>query len=497
MDKFVVRVNKKKEDIPISQQKPPESQHSSSDANVTVETMIFSGRGEQMLKYRKALCTIFTSLRYLGCQGQAIRGKNEKDSNSITLLQERKNDVPELAAWLKRDEKYKWLSHDVSNEILQDFSKAVLRELAKKVKDVKYFGIMLDETSDVSNKEQISFCFRIVDDNFNIEELFFGFYATEITSSEKIFTIMKDILVRMQFPIHQCRDQCYDGAANMSGCVGGLRTRMQEVEKRAVYVHCRAHKLNLAVQDAMSSSKEIRDAITSNYRGIPHWLQEVDEKEKNTAGVKAGGYLRSLTKFDTFFLLEILRMVFTIIEGGSASLQGTQLNFSKAEKVISTIRQSISDARTDARFSILWQAILASAELNESIDEPQLPRQRKMPRRLDENAQSAFIPQTAKDAHRQLYFFSLDSVLFGLTDRFEPNETAIHFKKIEGFILGREISPDYFSEHYVDDLDCVRLQLHRDMLLDRAKTQERELKTSNPWWIISKRKKQPAVSSQK
>ena len=65
--------------------------------------------------------------------------------------------MPELAAWLKRDERYEWLSHDVSNEILQDFSKAVLRELVKKVKDVEYFGIMLDETSEVSYKEQISF----------------------------------------------------------------------------------------------------------------------------------------------------------------------------------------------------------------------------------------------------------------------------------------------------------------------------------------------------
>ena len=102
------------------------------------------------------MCTIRTSLRYLGWLGQAIRGKTEKDSNLIALLQERKNDVPDLAAWLKRDEKYKWVSHDVSNEILQDFNKAVLRELMKKVKDVEYFGIMLDETSVVSNKEQNS-----------------------------------------------------------------------------------------------------------------------------------------------------------------------------------------------------------------------------------------------------------------------------------------------------------------------------------------------------
>ena len=118
----------------------------SRDANLSVQTMMSTGREEQMLKNRRALCKIFTSLRYLGCQGLAVRGKCEKVSNLIALLQERKLDVPELDAWLKSDEKYKWLSHDVSNEILQDFSKAVLRELAKKVKDVEYFGIILDET---------------------------------------------------------------------------------------------------------------------------------------------------------------------------------------------------------------------------------------------------------------------------------------------------------------------------------------------------------------
>lgn len=46
----------------------------------------------------------------------SYKRKNEKVSILIALLQEEKNDVPELAAWLKRDEKYKWLSHNASNE---------------------------------------------------------------------------------------------------------------------------------------------------------------------------------------------------------------------------------------------------------------------------------------------------------------------------------------------------------------------------------------------
>ena len=135
------------------------------------------------------------------------------------------------------------------------------------------------------------------------------------------------------------------------------------------------------------------------------------------------------------------------------------------------MQQSVSDARTDARFGCLWQAIVASAEINESIDGPRLPRLRKVPVRLDDNAESVFFSRTAKDAYRQMYFSVLDSVLLGVSDRLEPDETAVHCRRIERFLIGKEANSDYISQHYADDLDCIRLKLHRDMLLKRAKSQ--------------------------
>ena len=69
-----------------------------------------------------------------------MRGKSDNDSNLISLLQERKNDVPDLATCLNRDEKYKWLSHDILDEILQELTKAVQRELMRQVKEGEYFG---------------------------------------------------------------------------------------------------------------------------------------------------------------------------------------------------------------------------------------------------------------------------------------------------------------------------------------------------------------------
>ena len=99
-------------------------------------------------------------------------------------------------------------------------------------------------------------------------------------------------------------------------------------------------------------------AITSNYAAIFSWIKEVHSKERNATGVKAGGFLKVLKKFKGFFLLEMLRMVFTIVEGGSTTLQGIQLSFCKSDKAMKCIRQSVLDARTDARLICIWQSIL-------------------------------------------------------------------------------------------------------------------------------------------
>ena len=48
-----------------------------------------------------------------------------------------------------------------------------MRFLLKEVKASKIFALILDEASDISNKEQLSFCLRFVDSSNDIREEFF------------------------------------------------------------------------------------------------------------------------------------------------------------------------------------------------------------------------------------------------------------------------------------------------------------------------------------
>ena len=73
------------------------------------------------------------------------------------------------------------------------------------------------------------------------------------------------------------------------------------------------------------------EAIYSNCIAIFNWLKDVDATEKNdSSGAKASGFLKSLSSFNTFYLIEVLRMVFTILEVGSCELQGKHLPFGKS-----------------------------------------------------------------------------------------------------------------------------------------------------------------------
>ena len=83
---------------------------------------------------------------------------------------------------------------------------------------------MIDETTDLSNMEQMIFCLHYVDDDLLVHEKVIGLYCLENTSSETIVSTVKDILLRLNLTFEECRGQCYDGAINTSAPKSGVAT---------------------------------------------------------------------------------------------------------------------------------------------------------------------------------------------------------------------------------------------------------------------------------
>ena len=72
---------------------------------------------------------------------------------------------------------------------------------------------------------------------------------------------MKDTLLQMNLPLAHCREQCYDGAANMAGAKNGVATQILHEEPCATFIHCYGHALNLAAGDTVKKNKVLRNTL--------------------------------------------------------------------------------------------------------------------------------------------------------------------------------------------------------------------------------------------
>ncbi|GLV33349.1 hypothetical protein CBL_08619 [Carabus blaptoides fortunei] len=205
---------------------------SNSEKGVNIVSQISESYKISMLAARNALNKIITTILFLSKQGFALRGHTDETASLNELLKLRCEDVPELKSWLNRTS-YKWISHDICNEILGMLSYEVTEIIINRIKMNVYYAILIDETSDITVQEQISLCIRTVDkETLDIDEYFFGFYKTEKTDGGTLFIIVKDMLQRLDLPLNNLRGQCFGGASNVSDIHSGLQTKIREIESR-------------------------------------------------------------------------------------------------------------------------------------------------------------------------------------------------------------------------------------------------------------------------
>ena len=77
--------------------------------------------------------------------------------------------------------------------------------------------------------------------------MFVDFIQVERVTGEALATAILNHLAKWKLLITHLCGQCYDGASNMSGARAGCKSIVLKESLKATYVHCAAHRLNLAV----------------------------------------------------------------------------------------------------------------------------------------------------------------------------------------------------------------------------------------------------------
>ena len=468
---------------------------------------------------RAMLLKILGSLRFLARQsiptrGNYVENEGEVNSNFIQLLKLRGEDDPCLVKWLEK-KKEKYTSVDMQNEMLQAMALGILREIVENIRP-HWFSLMADETTDVSNVEQLVICIRWVDDHLNVHEDVIGLHSLDTVTADEICQVLQDVLLRMNLRLENCRGQNYDGASNMSGKNKGVATQIQNIEPRALYTHCYGHTLNLACQDSVKNcilmkdtldtvqditklikksprrnrifeniqvdtnlgSKGIRilcptrwtvkcetlKSIQDNYKS----LQETWEKAKavatdtETKGRIIGAEYKMST-FPFWFGMHLGILTFGHCDNLSRSLQRSDLSAAEGQELARMTVTTLEGLRNDQSFDSFWKLVLKKKH-NYDVDDPELPRRRKRPARYEPGSAEAHFHDDPKGFFRQIFYEVLDLLTAGIRSRFDQPGYKV-YSCLHRLLLGLCKGPDSSVESearevcevYGDDLCENRL----------------------------------------
>ena len=475
-----------------------------SRANKKKNTSILSKLQESHKQYvkenRDYFKVIIECLMFTAQQNIAQRGHDEqRDSlsnssdvnrgNFLELIHLRCKDI----AWLKDklesqlQKHAQWTSPVIQNELLQIIADLIRERITNDVRTSGWYGIILDETSDISRSEQVSLCLSFAL-NGTKKEAFIGFYSTKSTEGEVLYELVKSAITELNLDLKNIVGKAFDGAANMNGVHKGLSTRMEECSPLGIYVHCYGHVLNLALQDTMTQIEPLRNALgtiqalynfleaspkrhalfsdtevqgedlkltlksLSTTRWSCRWeaakavhgqmerivkalLTLSSDKDPKTYS-ESRALLTAICDLEFVFGLCVLKVILSNTNSLCRYLQGKTVDVISARRNADLTIQTLRQCRSEESFKSVWQ--LASAmglkmknwltnsqfELREARAPRQTPS-RRLQALVGEHAQRQ--TQLTPESHHRIntYYASIDKVLSELELRFSGNDQEI------------------------------------------------------------------------
>ncbi|XP_049390026.1 uncharacterized protein LOC125854492 [Solanum stenotomum] len=161
-----------------------------------------------------------------------FHGVNCPDVEKVILQHAPKNDM--------------MICSTIQKEIVDACTKETIKAIIKDL-DGDYFGILVDESKDISHKEQMALVLRYVNKNGELIESFLGIVHVGDTSARSLQKVIYSLLLDHSLCLSRLRGQGYDGASNMQGEKNGLKSLILQDAPSAYHIHCFAHQLQLTL----------------------------------------------------------------------------------------------------------------------------------------------------------------------------------------------------------------------------------------------------------
>ncbi|XP_047142376.1 uncharacterized protein LOC124816736 [Hydra vulgaris] len=266
---------------------------------------------------------------------------------------------------------------NIQNEFINLLACTIRDRLLTSIKRSKYFGILLDSTPDLGHQEQLSEVIRFVDIDFVtknvvIRESFLGYIEIHAKDAATFETDITEKLELDNLPLADCRSQCYDNAALMTGHISGLQQRICDRNPRVLLVNCDNHSLNLVgvyaakvdpivitffgtVENTVKREAETRwsakaeavKAISEGITEVVKLLESLSDYISQTMDTRneAGTLLQNILKFDVIVLLHFWDNIFGKVDRVQKRLQDPTINFKDAASDMEMLENYLKEFR--------------------------------------------------------------------------------------------------------------------------------------------------------
>jgi hypothetical protein len=239
--------------------------------NQTIDRVAQRELEKEREHWRKELLRIILIVRFLAEHNIAFRGSNSRlyegnNGNFLGLIEMLakfdlviKEHVDRITNDKIRDH---YLGPSIQNELINLLASVIKSAIIAKVKEAKYFSVILDCTPDASHQEQMSLIIRYVDATTYstcIEESFLGFLDVNDTTGQGLFDVLQEELKSLDLDVDNVRGHGYDNGSNMKGKHQGVQKKLLDIHPRAFYSACGCHSLNLTLCDMAKSCRKAID----------------------------------------------------------------------------------------------------------------------------------------------------------------------------------------------------------------------------------------------
>ncbi|GAA0156883.1 hypothetical protein LIER_14268 [Lithospermum erythrorhizon] len=144
------------------------------------------------------------------------------------------------------------IQKDLANACALETVKKIVAEIGDGI-----FCVLVDESGDCSNKEHMVVVVRFIDGRGFVVERFIRIVHVPNISATGLKKALETLLSGLGLCISKIRGQGYDGASNMRGHLGCLKTLIKKREPQAYYVHCFAHQPLLALVSIARNHEDV------------------------------------------------------------------------------------------------------------------------------------------------------------------------------------------------------------------------------------------------